>query len=160
MGLFSMLFGIGKAREARRKAEQGVTLTRLLTPQWDVVAGHLKRPVPEVVRSLYANKDLITSFDLLVLPPGVGEDRNAGWNVNEFVPADLQSIVMTMETIPYGTLCFATNEYGDPYYVQVGAAEDGDGPVYVRYHDGGDTELVAPSLKEFLSWNREPRMSP
>jgi hypothetical protein len=158
MGLLSILFGIGKAREARRKAEQGVTLTRLLAPHWEMVEGHLKRPVPEVVRSLYANKDLITSFDLLVLPPGT-EDRYEGWNINEFVPADLQTIVMTMETIPYGTLCFATNEYGDPYYVQIGAEADGDGPVYVHYHDGGDTELVAPSLKKFLSWKREPRMT-
>jgi hypothetical protein len=159
MGLLSILFGIGKARDARRKAEQGVSLTRLLTPQWPIVEAYLKRPVPEVLRSLYANKDLITSFDLLVTPPDAGDDRQAGWNVNEFVPADLESLVRTMETVPFGTFTFATNEYGDPYYVQVGAEQDGDGPVYVHYHDGGDTALVAPSLKTFLSWKREPRMS-
>ena len=127
-------------------------------PQWDVVEAALGHPVPSVLRDLYADQELVMSDDLLIFDPSRGDDRNTAWNVNQFNPPDAAALTPQLESIPRGSFSFATNEFGDPFYVQLGELPDGDGRVFVHYHDGGDVELVAPSLRSFLSWRREPRI--
>ena len=75
--------------------------------------------------------------------------------VNEFIPADEEALFPELVSIPAGAFAFARNAFGDPFYVQLGERPDGDGRVYVHYHDGDDTELVAPTLRDFLDWRRQ-----
>jgi hypothetical protein len=158
MTLFDWLVGGNASREEKRRTEQAEFEARLRKPQWDVVEAALGHPVSSVLRELYSDQALITSWDILIYDPALGGDRNTAWNVNQFNPADAEALTPEFESIPAGAFSFATNEFGDPFYVQLAELPDGDGRVYVHYHDGGDTELVAPSLRIFLSWHREPRL--
>ena len=149
----------GKAsREEKRRTARAEFEARLSHPQWDVVEAALGHPVTTILRELYSNQTLITSGDILIYDPALGGDRNSAWNVNHFNPADAEALTPEPESIPPGAFSFASNEFGDPFYVQLAELPDGDGRVYVHYHDGGDTELVAPSLRTFLSWHRESRL--
>jgi len=158
MAFWERLFGGGSRGEEQRRAEQAAYNARLRAPRWDLVEAALRRPVPAVLRALYADQALVTSGDLLVLDPARAGGREMAWNVNQFTPADEEALAPELESIPPGAFAFATNEFGDPFYVQLGELPDGDGRVFVHYHDGGDTELVAPSLHTFLAWPRTPRL--
>ena len=155
MPFWERLFGRESRREEQRRAEQAAYDTRLRTPRWAVVEAALGRPVPAVLRELYADQTLVTSGDLLVLDPARAGGRKAAWNINQFTPADEEALSPELESIPPGAFAFATNEFGDPFYIRLGELPDGDGRVFVHHHDGDDTELVAPSLRTILSWPRE-----
>jgi hypothetical protein len=147
-------FGRKSRREEQRRAERAAYRERLLSPRWEEVEAALGRPVPAILRELYANEGLVTSGDFLVLDPA-RDSEDAPFGVSQFLPADAEALAPTLVSIPPGTFSFATNEYGDPFYVQLGELADGDGRVFVHYHDGDDTELVAPSLRTLLGWPRE-----
>jgi SMI1 / KNR4 family (SUKH-1) len=156
VSVFDRLFG-GKARkDAARAAEWASHVAEVQRPRWDTVEALLGHPVPDVLRALYADRDLLASSQLLVLDPALGSEHDEAWWISQFTPADERALVPELESIPPGAFTFACNEFGDPYYVRLGELPDGDGPVMVHHHDGGDTELVAPSLRAFLSWCRQP----
>jgi len=158
MGLFQRWFGSKSEREEQRRAERAVYRQRLLSPRWDVVEVALGRPVPAVLRELYADQALVTSDDLLVFDPARSE-AEVCLNVNQFIPADESALAPDLVGIPPGAFAFATNEFGDPIYVKLGELPDGDGRIVVHHHDGDDTEEVAPSLRALLSWPRAPRLT-
>jgi hypothetical protein len=158
MALLDWLLRGKASRDEARRTEQAAVLIRMRNPQWDVVEAALGHPVPSVLRDLYSDHELVMSDDLLIFDPSRGDDPNTAWNVNQFNPADAEALTPALESIPRGSFSFATNEFGDPFYVQLGELPDGDGQVFVHYHDGGDIELVAPSLRSFLTWRREPRI--
>jgi hypothetical protein len=157
MGLFQRWFGSKSRRDEQRRAEWAVYRQRLLSPRWDVVEAALGRPVPAVLRELYADQALVTSNDLYVFDPARRE-TDVCLNVNQFIPADESALAPDLVSIPPGAFAFATNEFGDPVYVQLGELPDGDGRVAVHHHDGDDTEVVAPSLRALLGWPRAPRL--
>ena len=157
MALWERLFGRESRRAEQQRAEREDYDARLRAPRSEVVETALGRSVPAVLRELYADEALVTSGDLLVFDPGRTGDGEAAWNINQFTPADEEAIHPELESIPDGAFSFASNEFGDPFYVRLGELPDGDGRVFVHYHDGGDTEEVAPSLRVFLSWPRESR---
>lgn len=154
MRLLERWFGSKSRRDEQRHAEQAAYRERLLSPRWAEVEATLGHPVPAILRELYADHALVTSGDFLVVDP-TREASEGVLNVNQFVPADAEALTPLLVSIPPGAFSFATNEYGDPLYVQLGELPDGDGRVFVHYHDGDDTELVAPSLRALLSWPRE-----
>jgi hypothetical protein len=127
---------------------------RLEYPRWAEVERTLGRPVPVILRELYGNRELVHGCGFLVFDPTSGEAEEETWFVNEFLPANPAPHPSYAGAIPPGAFAFATNEFGDPYYFVPGPATDGDGPVFIVYHDGGDTERVAPSLRAFLGWRR------
>lgn len=155
MSLFDKLFRRSARRAQERATERAAYDARLLAPQWETVEARLGHPVPAVLRALYADRALLTSGDMLILDPAKGSDPYAAWNVNEFIPADEEGLFPGLVSIPAGAFAFARNGFGDPFYVQLGELPDGDGRVYVHYHDGDDTELVAPTLRDFLGWRRQ-----
>lgn len=157
MGFFERLFRGEAARNASDRADREAYEERLRTPRWDKVEAVLGRPVPAILRDLYEDQMLVTRDDLLVFDPRRPRDRATAWNINQFTPADEEALAPELDSIPPGAFAFATNQFGDPFYVQIGEFPDGDGRVFVHHHDGDDTELVAPSLRSFLSWNREQR---
>ena len=156
---FRRLFGHGGPTAAENATERAAYRARLESPRWEEVESGLGRPVPAVLRELYARRELILDGDLYVFPPDKPRNRDHAWYINQFVPVDGNALQPELESIPPGSFNFATNEFGDPYYVELSADLDGDGPVSVHYHDGGDVERVAASLRAFLSWPREPRLS-
>jgi hypothetical protein len=154
-GLFRRLFGSRPSREEQEAAAASYR-ARLASPQWEEVAAGLGRPIPTVLKELYADPSGLEG-DVYVFDPAKPKDVGEAWYVNQFVPADYDALQPALESIPPGAFNFAFNEFGDPYYVELGAGDDGDGPVSVHYHDGGDIVRVAPSLREFLRWPRQPR---
>ena len=158
-GLFQRLFGSGRPSAAETAAKQAAYRARLESPRWEEVEAGLGRPVPAVLREIYARRELILDGDLYVFPPDKPRKNDNAWYINQFVPADRNALQPELESIPPGSFSFAYNEFGDPYYVELSADPDGDGPVSVHHHDGGDVEKVAASLRVFLSWPREPRSS-
>jgi|RhiMetdeSRZDD1v2_1073273.scaffolds.fasta_scaffold1954658_1 hypothetical protein len=156
---FRRLFGLGGPSAAETAAERAAYQSRLESPRWEEVEAGLGRPVPAVLLELYAQRELIHDGDLYVFPPDKPRKSDHAWYINQFVPADRSALQPELESIPPGSFNFASNEFGDPYYVELSAGPDGDGPVSVHYHDGGDVEQVATSLRTFLSWPREPRSS-
>jgi hypothetical protein len=99
MGLFQRWFGSKSRRDEQRRAERAVYRQRLLSPRWDVVEAALGRPVPAVLRELYADHDLVTSNDLLVFDPTRSE-ADVCLNVNQFIPADESALAPDLVSIP------------------------------------------------------------
>lgn len=121
-------------RSARRIAEEA----RLLRPDWWYYEQHLQRPIPQAVRSLYADHRLLFSIGLQY------DDLH---NVTEFCPLDSGALVETREFMGFDVLPLANSE-GDIIYLRPGAMEPN--VVYVTYHDGADTGALAPDPLTFL----------
>jgi hypothetical protein len=141
-----------------RRAEAGARLWRakqqleLRTPKWDEVEQSLGRPIPAVLRELYADYDLLEKSGFTFRAPHWAADE--ALLLNAWEPATRLACHPTMEALPPGAFAFASNDLGDPYFVVTGSLPDGDGPVFVLHQGGGATDRLANSLCEFLSWLR------
>jgi hypothetical protein len=136
--------------EAAVRQYRAERLAELRNPRWDEVEQALGRPVPAVLRELYADAQLMEQFDFTFRAPDWPEEEVM--LLNAWEPASKASCHPELATIPPGAFSFASNDFGDPFYVTPGSLPDGDGPVFIRQHDGNETEQVAPSLREFISW--------
>ena len=98
--------------------------------------------MPAAVEALYSNEAVLASSDVEV---------SDGLAVAFFVPADDNAFDPEQWFNPaHDAFVFAVTAFGDPFYVRTTQAGEGL-PVYILYHDGGDTETVAPSLDEFVT---------
>ena len=139
--------------ENEQRARHEAWVAKLTAPDWPAVETRLGRPVPRVLRELYADQNLIASGDFTIRDPNrPGEDGE--WNVASFHPASGDSVGPTGFGVPEGALLLATTGVGDEYYVLIDRDEDDTGPVYLYYHDGDDLAHVADSLRRLLSWPR------
>jgi hypothetical protein len=113
---------------------------RLRAPQWQFVASEFGGRVPPIVESLYRDEALISATDLQI-----GDEEIAS-----FVPADDNAFDSEQWfNIDGDAFVFAVSSFGDPFFVKTTEVMK-DLPVYLHYHDGGDTRVVSPSLREFL----------
>jgi SMI1/KNR4 family protein SUKH-1 len=117
---------------------------RILTPDWECVQRHLKRPVPQALRELYADGALVTSQDL---------QYSTDHSISTFEALDEQTITDASAWLELETVVFATTATGDPIYLRSGSSE-GD-TVYLTYHDGGDTDVFAASVAQLLQVLRQ-----
>lgn len=115
--------------EAQRRLEQ-----RLAAPDWPFYAEHLQRTVPVALMSWYANP-------ATVLKRYVFDDH-----LIDFMPIDREQLRDAW--VVTGVVAFAESN-GDPIYLKPGT--DADASVFITFHDGGDTELLAPSVVQFLA---------
>jgi SMI1/KNR4 family protein SUKH-1 len=125
---------------------------RLFNPKWDIIETALGRPVPGVLRDLYASPErLLRSHFYCTSPDGA---RRA-W-VDLFLPLDDEALRPYGRTLPPGAVAFADDEHGDPYFFIPDGSDYGDGPVYVLGPSHGATgvDRVADSLAEMLRWPR------
>jgi hypothetical protein len=125
---------------------------RLFNPKWAIIETALGRPVPGVLRDLYAAPEaLLRSHFYCTSPDGT---RRA-W-VDLFLPMDDEALQPYGRTLPPGGVAFADDEHGDPYFFIPDATPYGDGPVYVMGPSHGATgvDRVADSLAEMLTWPR------
>ncbi|MGN6391946.1 MAG: SMI1/KNR4 family protein [Gemmatimonadales bacterium] len=123
---------------------------RLLSPNWELIASHLGRPVPPVLHSLYEPPDGVLRSHCRVFPSDGAKEL---W-LDMFLPMDEMAVAPDGVRLPPGSVAFADDEHGDPYVFVPG--ESGDGPVYLRCRQDGEAIMVpvAPALSTFLGWER------
>jgi hypothetical protein len=117
---------------------------RLLNPDWSYVERCLRRPVPQALRDLYADRPMITRRDLAYTDEQV---------LSSFVPLDEQAIEDTTRWLGFQAVALATTDFGDAVYLRPGEA--GGGIVYLTHHDGGDTEVFAESVTKMVTTLRQ-----
>jgi hypothetical protein len=118
-----------RVAEERQRFER-----RLAAPDWPFYEEHLQRTVPVALMSWFANpatvlKRYVFEDHLIDFAPIDREQLRDGWVVADVV-------------------AFAESD-GDPIYLKPGT--DADDSVFITFHDGGDTELLAPSVEQFLA---------
>ena len=111
----------------------------LRQPDWHFYERHLQRDVPPALRALYADEKLITSTLL---------NYSDECSINTFEPLNESSLYEGVEDTAPPVVVIATTDFGDPIYLKPGPSESD--AVYVTYHDGGDTEVLADSVAGFV----------
>lgn len=138
-----------RAEHGMQESVRRETIHLLLNPDWHHCECLLGRPVPGALRELYADKALVTSTGLRYADECV---------IREFFPLQAQVMPDVNDEADFHPLLFASSVLGDPIYLVCGPAEADS--VYITLHDGGDTEVLAESMDEFVSRLREASESP
>jgi hypothetical protein len=115
--------------EERRRHER-----RLVTPDWLFYGEYLQRPVPAALVSWFSNAAALTAtyaFDDHLV---------------DFVPID-RDAVREAWVVPR-IVVFAESD-ANPIYLKPGQSTDD--AVFITFHDGGDTEVLASSVEQFLA---------
>lgn len=125
---------------------------RLFNPQWATIEAALGRPVPGVLRDLYAAPEALLRGHFYCTSP---DGARRAW-VDLFLPMDDEALQPYGRVLPAGGVAFADDEHGDPYFFVPDPTPYGDGPVYVLgpSHGTAGIERVADSLAEMLAWPR------
>lgn len=124
---------------AKHAAQRQALNASLLQPDWSFYKHYLQRPAPAALRTLYADENLITA--MLV-------EYSDTCTINTFEPLNESSLYEGAEDTSLPVVVIATTSFGDPIYLKPGPAESD--AVYVTYHDGGDTEVLADSVSGFV----------
>jgi hypothetical protein len=119
---------------------------RILRPDWECVERHLQRAVPAAMRDLYSDRALVTSQDL---------PYSMDYSISTFEALDEQAITDAVAWLGVEAVAFATTDTGDAIYLRSGSAEADT--VYLTHHDGGDTEVLAPSVAQMVQMLRHAR---
>ena len=133
--------------EMRRRAAE--FSARLASPKWADLERHVGAPVPKGLRELFESP-LIRS-ESLVLPNPTADDPQREDQIARFLPADLRSLEEASWVVKTREFPFAEDGMGNYYTVPFPADAIAPLPVRLHWHDGGDVEVVAESLAEFLS---------
>jgi hypothetical protein len=139
--LMRRLLGLSPEEQAEQ-AEKRVR-ERLLSPKWEQLQQHHRRPLPNIIQDLYADHGVITLRDVVLR-------RSDGrkWSIREFLPADLDTVsALPAELRSTDVFPFAVSDSGDLYYI---ALDKGSYPVKMSCKLGGE-ELVAPSVVDFIA---------
>jgi hypothetical protein len=109
------------------------------TPDWEFYADHLQRDVPDAIRDLFSNTEIIIS----------GSAESCGeQTISRFGTIDEDNLLESKEWTGADIVAIAYNVFGDPIYLRPG--RDETNAVFVTYHDGGDTEQIAADASEFV----------
>jgi hypothetical protein len=129
----------GRARgpSGSHVAEREAYERRILAADWVSVERHLRRPPPQALRDLYADRRLVIQRDLKY-----DDDRL----VSTFEPLDEKAMLDSSRSLGFDAVVIATTDFGDAVYLRPGATEADT--VHVTYHDGGDTEVFAESIEQ------------
>lgn len=127
---------------------------RLLNPDFAALERHFECTMPQAIREFYADSELILKSDFLIRSRNAPEVEE--FDIACFVPADAEQME-TWWPPAERKFIIANSVCGDPYYVELPLTQPNPLPVYVLYHDGGDTFNVADSLEEFMELCRGAR---
>jgi hypothetical protein len=111
---------------------------RLSKPDWTFYEGHLERKIPDALRTAYSDLALLRMQGL----------KHGDLYIGGFEPLDRQGLADARAWLPFDAVPFASSD-GNLIYLRAGPQESN--AVYITYHDGGDTELIAPDIATFLS---------
>jgi hypothetical protein len=98
---------------------------------------------------------LIVKKDFLIRPANASEGVEE-FDIAYFIPADVEGMESWWPAEDRKFI-IADTGFGDPHYVELSLRQPDPLPVYVLYHDGGDTFKVSDSLEEFTAWCRNAR---
>ncbi|MDT8070872.1 MAG: hypothetical protein ROO76_22140 [Terriglobia bacterium] len=139
--LMRKLLGLSPEEQALEAEKRG--RERLLSPRWSDLEQHHRRAIPNIIKDLYSDQDVITMR-------GITLRRTDGklWSIREFLPADLRTVSdLPAELRSTDIFPFATSTSGDVYYI---ALDQGSYPVKMSCKLGGE-ELVAPKVVDFIA---------
>ncbi|HEX9983224.1 MAG TPA: SMI1/KNR4 family protein [Thermoanaerobaculia bacterium] len=120
-----------------------------LHPEFDALESFFGMPIPDDVRWLYMQHELIRS---------VGTEKRSTVDpteeyVNErFLPATVKSVKSTRFDVPAEHMPIAIDEAGNYYAVQLGSRVVS--PVIYVDHEQSQTWMVAHSLRHFIDQGR------
>jgi SMI1/KNR4 family protein SUKH-1 len=113
---------------------------RLRNPEWSLISSKFGGQVPAAVEAVYRNHRLLSTTNL----------PENDFEISSFVPADANAFDSEQWfDVPRDAFVFAISDFGDPIYVRTSETASGL-PVYVLFHDGGETERVASSLQDVV----------
>lgn len=120
---------------------------RLLTPDWAYYERHLQRAVPDAIRQLYRDRDLILSG---------GFPYDELHDITSFEAIDSLALLETRDFMGFDALPLASCD-GDIVYLKPG--RDESDAIYITYHDhdgdGGEAHEFAPDAEFFVQRLRE-----
>jgi hypothetical protein len=82
-----------------------------------------------------------------------GFDYRDGLTIGTFGPIEAAAVMDGCEPAGGETIALAVTDCGDAIYLRPGPSEPDT--VYVTYHDGGDTQVLADSVDAFVLRVRE-----
>jgi hypothetical protein len=148
-------FTIGRpATPAERAAAEKHFCERLLAPRWHEVQQRFRIPIPTVLREFYADHDRLLQTRFYVIPPQDKDNRD--FFVQRFEPADLQMLNEVWLPMEGRRFPFASDDFGNYFFVELADDASGQLPVFFIDHDGGDVSKVADSFAEFTRWKTSP----
>ncbi len=119
----------------------------LLCPDWGFYERHLQRPAPPALRELFADTSLLLTN---------GCKYDDAHYISRFEPLDETALVTARDWLGFDCVPFANSD-GDSIYLRPGPSESD--AVFITYHDGGDTEQLAPDVAAFLQRLRDANRS-
>lgn len=141
----------------------------LLNPDWGAYRAQYGTEPPQVLIELYADRDLVLCQGFVFQVETDYDDE--GVSVSRFRPVgDALNLDEGLAELNRGAAAvgaagfwFALGSrglgpHGDQYLVKPVEMTDGDGPVYVAYHDDDKIELVCSSLEALLHAERGVRL--
>lgn len=117
-------------------AEKRAYEERLLHPDWAFYERHLQRSAPPALRALYGDHNLLLSDER-----PYDEGHVIRFCALDELARDECFSWLRLDAVPFA------NSNDDLIYLRPGAAEPDT--VFITYHDGGDTEVLAPDFSTF-----------
>ena len=131
-----------RSEESARRYRQ-----RLLNPRWNDLELHFNQSIPERIKHLYAQTEVISRRDIRV-----SNENGATYDIAEFLPADIETLNGIWPDVKKSAnFPLATDAMGDCYYIPLTGDKSEQCPVMCYHHDGSDFESVSTSLDNFLS---------
>lgn len=137
-----------------RAAEQQEGLRRLRNPEWLEIERTMGRPVPAVLKELYNDPAWVSGEEYRLISPFDEVETIEEHARIALAPVSSESLAR-LDSIDVEVLQFATDEFGNPYGVQLFELPDGDGAVYLHMLDGDHVFRIADSLADLRRWPRQ-----
>ena len=142
-----------KTPEQRAAAREDL-VRRLRKAEWAAIERALGRPIPSGLKRLYADTTWTSGDEFRVLSPFDEAETIEERSTIVLSPATVESLAR-LDSIDVDVFQFGTDQFGDPYCVQLFELSDGDGAVFLHMLDGDSVIRVADSLGDFLRWPRQ-----
>ena len=120
---------------------------RLLNPHWNELELHFNQSIPERIKHLYAQTEIIGRRDIRT-----SNETGATYDIAEFLPADMETLNgIWPEVKKSANFPLATDAMGDCYYIPLTGDKSEQCPVMRHHRGGSDFESVSTSLDNFLN---------
>jgi len=139
-------------RRLRNEAKTVDDLGSVTTPDWTELERHYGKALPDDLRWLYEQRELIASRGIELRGT---VDAGETYFVDQFLPATVKSSTTTWFDVGRDRFPFAIDEAGNYYVVKLGDRADSE-VLYVD-HEQSTTWPVASSLRDFVSTREEVR---
>lgn len=120
-------------------AERNEYEQKILSPDWSFYERHLLRAVPEQLKELWSDGELVKRGDF--------DYDEENW-VSTFNPLTEETLREQKEIFEKEIIPILTTGFGDPVYLKPGPKEKNR--LYITFHDGGNTDVFEENLDRFV----------